>query len=154
MAEQNPRFFVAVHVGAGYHAPSNEKSLRSAMKCACLAAASILRKVFFQSPPFFIVYPMFNCRESCGNLIEFKLRSLHGKWKFILNCLVEVFVFFSYIFSVTNLHCFCLDWEKTEERDRKEANCYFSLSLFFIGNDKFINKPLTKGQHPCRQDAY
>ncbi|CAN4096644.1 unnamed protein product [Withania somnifera] len=39
-----PTFFVAVHVGAGYHAPSNEKSLRSAMKRACLAAASILRK--------------------------------------------------------------------------------------------------------------
>ncbi|KAF5733023.1 putative threonine aspartase [Tripterygium wilfordii] len=39
-----PRFFVAVHVGAGYHAPSNEKSLRSAMKRACLAAASILGK--------------------------------------------------------------------------------------------------------------
>ncbi|VFQ74761.1 unnamed protein product [Cuscuta campestris] len=37
-------FFVAVHVGAGYHAPSNEKALRSAMKRACLAAASILRK--------------------------------------------------------------------------------------------------------------
>lgn len=42
--DQNPRFFVAVHVGAGYHAPSNEKALRSAMKRACLAAASILRK--------------------------------------------------------------------------------------------------------------
>ncbi|KAI5564519.1 hypothetical protein BDE02_14G065100 [Populus trichocarpa] len=42
--DQNPRFFVAVHVGAGYHAPSNEKVLRSAMKRACLAAASILRK--------------------------------------------------------------------------------------------------------------
>ncbi|XWS32214.1 hypothetical protein CRYUN_Cryun23aG0141100 [Craigia yunnanensis] len=41
---QMPRFFVAVHVGAGYHAPSNEKALRSAMKRACLAAASILRK--------------------------------------------------------------------------------------------------------------
>lgn len=41
---QNPRFFVAVHVGAGYHAPSNEKALRSAMKRACVAAASILRK--------------------------------------------------------------------------------------------------------------
>lgn len=38
------RFFVAVHVGAGFHAPSNEKALRSAMKRACLAAASILRK--------------------------------------------------------------------------------------------------------------
>ncbi|KAE8699742.1 putative threonine aspartase [Hibiscus syriacus] len=37
-------FFVAVHVGAGYHAPSNEKALRSAMKRACLAAASVLRK--------------------------------------------------------------------------------------------------------------
>ncbi|CAL5357314.1 unnamed protein product [Camellia sinensis] len=42
--DQNPRFFVAVHVGAGFHAPSNEKALRSAMKRACLAAASVLRK--------------------------------------------------------------------------------------------------------------
>ncbi|KAL4621862.1 hypothetical protein ACB092_06G259100 [Castanea dentata] len=42
--DESPRFFVAVHVGAGYHAPSNEKSLRSAMKRACLAASSILRK--------------------------------------------------------------------------------------------------------------
>ncbi|KAK1425219.1 hypothetical protein QVD17_20566 [Tagetes erecta] len=37
------RFFVAVHVGAGYHSPINEKALRSAMKTACIAAASILR---------------------------------------------------------------------------------------------------------------
>ncbi|XP_052192861.1 putative threonine aspartase isoform X5 [Diospyros lotus] len=48
MAEEtgdpNPRFFVALHVGAGFHAPSNEKALRSAMKRACLAAASVLRK--------------------------------------------------------------------------------------------------------------
>lgn len=44
MVEQKPRFFVAVHVGAGYHSPSNEKALRSAMKRACLAAASVLRK--------------------------------------------------------------------------------------------------------------
>ncbi|CAA3001348.1 threonine aspartase isoform X1 [Olea europaea subsp. europaea] len=42
--DQNPRFFVAVHVGAGYHSPSNEKALRNVMKRACLAAASILRK--------------------------------------------------------------------------------------------------------------
>ncbi|XP_042500322.1 putative threonine aspartase isoform X1 [Macadamia integrifolia] len=41
---QNPRFFVAVHVGAGFHAPSNEKALRGAMKRACCAAASVLRK--------------------------------------------------------------------------------------------------------------
>ncbi|KAM0048287.1 putative hydrolase [Helianthus debilis subsp. tardiflorus] len=39
----NHRFFVAVHVGAGYHSPVNEKALRSAMKTACIAAASILR---------------------------------------------------------------------------------------------------------------
>ncbi|KAG5606977.1 hypothetical protein H5410_028469 [Solanum commersonii] len=39
-----PTFFVAVHVGAGYHSPSNERVLRSAMKRACLAAASVLRK--------------------------------------------------------------------------------------------------------------
>ncbi|KAI3444581.1 hypothetical protein Pfo_001246 [Paulownia fortunei] len=42
--DQNPRFFIAVHVGAGFHAPSNEKALRSAMKRACLAAASVLSK--------------------------------------------------------------------------------------------------------------
>ncbi|KAJ4961846.1 hypothetical protein NE237_021756 [Protea cynaroides] len=42
--DQNPRFFVAVHVGAGFHAPSNEKALRRAIKRACLAAASVLRK--------------------------------------------------------------------------------------------------------------
>lgn len=45
--DETPRFFVAVHVGAGYHSPSNEKSLRSAMKRACLAAASLLRQVSF-----------------------------------------------------------------------------------------------------------
>ncbi|XP_059436542.1 (+)-neomenthol dehydrogenase-like [Corylus avellana] len=42
--DQSPRFFVVVHVGTAYHAPSNEKSLRSAMKRACLAAALVLRK--------------------------------------------------------------------------------------------------------------
>ncbi|KAL5859764.1 hypothetical protein ACOSQ4_001060 [Xanthoceras sorbifolium] len=42
--DEKPRFFVAVHVGAGYHAPSNEKALRSAMKRACLAASSVLAK--------------------------------------------------------------------------------------------------------------
>ncbi|CAL5380895.1 unnamed protein product [Camellia sinensis] len=40
--DQSPRFFVAVHVGA--RVPPNEKALRSAMKRACLAAASVLRK--------------------------------------------------------------------------------------------------------------
>ncbi|KAL6128760.1 hypothetical protein ACLB2K_072115 [Fragaria x ananassa] len=44
LEDENDRFFVAVHVGAGYHAPSNEKALRSAMKRACLAAASLLRQ--------------------------------------------------------------------------------------------------------------
>ncbi|KAK1314458.1 putative threonine aspartase [Acorus calamus] len=45
-ANPNPnlRFFVAVHVGAGFHAPSNEKSFRQTMKRACLAAASVLRQ--------------------------------------------------------------------------------------------------------------
>ncbi|CAL5331077.1 unnamed protein product [Camellia sinensis] len=42
---QNPRFFVAVHVGVGFHMQPNEKALRSAMKRACLAAASVLRKI-------------------------------------------------------------------------------------------------------------
>jgi len=38
-------FFVAVHVGAGYHSPSNEKALRSVMNRACQAAASVLSSV-------------------------------------------------------------------------------------------------------------
>ncbi|KAF1889779.1 hypothetical protein Lal_00025108 [Lupinus albus] len=42
MALEGKRFFVAVHVGAGYHSPSNDKPLRSAMNRACLAAASLL----------------------------------------------------------------------------------------------------------------
>ncbi|CAH2041027.1 unnamed protein product [Thlaspi arvense] len=51
--DRNPSFFVAVHVGAGFHSPSNEKSLRSAMKRACLAAASVLRVVFsLESPSY------------------------------------------------------------------------------------------------------
>ncbi|KAH7691815.1 Peptidase T2 asparaginase 2 protein [Dioscorea alata] len=40
----NPRFFIAVHVGAGFHAPSNEKAFKRVMRRACLAAASILRQ--------------------------------------------------------------------------------------------------------------
>ncbi|MED6147920.1 hypothetical protein PIB30_048360 [Stylosanthes scabra] len=39
---ERKRFFVAVHVGAGYHSPSNDKPLRSAMNRACLAAAQLL----------------------------------------------------------------------------------------------------------------
>ena len=39
------RFFVAVHVGAGFHAPANEKVYHRAMKRACLAAAAVLREV-------------------------------------------------------------------------------------------------------------
>ncbi|XP_042448684.1 putative threonine aspartase [Zingiber officinale] len=37
------RFFVAVHVGAGFHSPTNEKAYRRVMKRACLAAAVVLR---------------------------------------------------------------------------------------------------------------
>jgi len=51
VADETSTFFVAVHVGAGYHAPSNEKALRSAMKRACLAADSVLRKVPLLPPP-------------------------------------------------------------------------------------------------------
>ena len=47
------RFFVAVHVGAGYHAPSNDKPLRSAMKRACLAAAQLLSTVAYMPFTFF-----------------------------------------------------------------------------------------------------
>ncbi|CAN6236702.1 unnamed protein product [Urochloa humidicola] len=38
------RFFMALHVGAGFHAPANEKAYRRAMKRACLAAAAVLRE--------------------------------------------------------------------------------------------------------------
>ncbi|KAK8957499.1 putative threonine aspartase [Platanthera zijinensis] len=41
---ENARFFVSVHVGAGFHSPTNEKAFRRAMKKACLSAASVLRK--------------------------------------------------------------------------------------------------------------
>ncbi|KAF8107101.1 hypothetical protein N665_0126s0019 [Sinapis alba] len=43
-AGKSRRFFVAVHVGAGYHATANEKALRSVIKRACLAASTILRQ--------------------------------------------------------------------------------------------------------------
>ncbi|KAF8045807.1 hypothetical protein N665_4385s0005 [Sinapis alba] len=43
-ADKSRRFFVAVHVGAGYHATANEKALRSVIKRACLAASTILRQ--------------------------------------------------------------------------------------------------------------
>ncbi|KAJ3693001.1 hypothetical protein LUZ60_012096 [Juncus effusus] len=42
-SKKKKRYFVAVHVGAGYHSPSNEKVFRLAMKRACLAAASLLQ---------------------------------------------------------------------------------------------------------------
>jgi len=42
---EGKRFFVAVHVGAGYHSPSNDKALRSVMNRACQAAASVLSSV-------------------------------------------------------------------------------------------------------------
>lgn len=42
-------YFVAVHVGAGYHASRNAKAYRRAMHRACLAAASILSKVHLPS---------------------------------------------------------------------------------------------------------
>lgn len=42
-SKDRKRFFVAVHVGAGYHSPSNHKPLRSAMNRACLAAATVLQ---------------------------------------------------------------------------------------------------------------
>ncbi|KAI5075047.1 hypothetical protein GOP47_0011008 [Adiantum capillus-veneris] len=35
-------FFVAVHVGAGYHSPANSLAYRKAMHHACLEAASVL----------------------------------------------------------------------------------------------------------------
>ncbi|KAJ1273526.1 hypothetical protein BS78_06G287700 [Paspalum vaginatum] len=38
------RFFVALHVGAGFHAPANDMAYRRAMKRACLAAAAVLRE--------------------------------------------------------------------------------------------------------------
>ncbi|GAB2271677.1 hypothetical protein Dimus_006507 [Dionaea muscipula] len=55
-SDEKPTFFVAVHVGAGYHAPSSEKALRSAMRRACLAAAALLTSVFLSSSLLHIFY--------------------------------------------------------------------------------------------------
>ena len=53
------RFFVALHVGAGFHAPANEKAYRRAMKRACLAAAAVLREVRSLNPnPFTLHSPV------------------------------------------------------------------------------------------------
>ena len=68
-ADQSHRFFVAVHVGAVYNSPSNEKALRSAMKRACLAASSLLSKVSFISPFFF-----WHFTSDFKALVENKLR--------------------------------------------------------------------------------
>ncbi len=47
-------YFIAVHVGAGYHAPQNSRAYRRVMRRACWAAAEILSQVwFFFSSPFF-----------------------------------------------------------------------------------------------------
>ena len=43
--EMRRSFFVAVHVGAGYHSPKNASAYRKAMHDACLAAASVLSQV-------------------------------------------------------------------------------------------------------------
>lgn len=60
----NRRFFVAVHVGAGFHAPANEKAYRRAMKRACLAAAAVLREVlYFTLSP---TYPPLASFSSCS----------------------------------------------------------------------------------------
>lgn len=42
-------FFVAVHVGAGYHSPSNAKAYCRAMRRACAAAAAVLSQVRYFS---------------------------------------------------------------------------------------------------------
>ncbi len=38
-------YFIAVHVGAGYHAPQNSRAYRGVMRRACWAAAEILSQV-------------------------------------------------------------------------------------------------------------
>ena len=46
----NPTYFIAVHVGAGYHSPLRSQNYMTAMKDACNAAASILGKSFYKFP--------------------------------------------------------------------------------------------------------
>lgn len=68
--EGNPnRFFVAVHVGAGFHSPANEKAYRGAMKRACHAAAAVLRKVVFD-----------RSHGVCSLFLGFASFSLLGSW--------------------------------------------------------------------------
>jgi len=59
------RFFVALHVGAGFHAPANEKAYRRAMKRACLAAAAVLREVRSSSSYPFMTHSL----PPVGNLV-------------------------------------------------------------------------------------
>ncbi len=50
-------YFIAVHVGAGYHAPQNSKAYRRVMRRACWAAAEILSQVWSPPhPPFLIEF--------------------------------------------------------------------------------------------------
>jgi hypothetical protein len=48
-------YFIAVHVGAGYHAPQNSRAYRRVMRRACWAAAEILSQVWFFFPPLFLI---------------------------------------------------------------------------------------------------
>ncbi|KAF7844641.1 putative threonine aspartase isoform X1 [Senna tora] len=81
-AESSRRFFMEVHVGAGYHSPSNEKSLRSAMNGAYLAAASVLTKVlillFFFSLMFFH-HCLISRDDECSGKKEIRTTSHHRR---------------------------------------------------------------------------
>ncbi|RZS05710.1 hypothetical protein BHM03_00036247 [Ensete ventricosum] len=73
--EGNPnRFFVAVHVGAGFHSPANEKAYRGAMKRACHAAAAVLRKVVFDRShgvcPLFLGFGDGGCLDAVSAAIQ------------------------------------------------------------------------------------
>ncbi|KAG6470271.1 hypothetical protein ZIOFF_071336 [Zingiber officinale] len=59
--EDTNRFFVAVHVGAGFHSPTNEKAYRRVMKRACLAAAVVLRTMLYGSAHYNPDGPVTGC---------------------------------------------------------------------------------------------
>jgi taspase (threonine aspartase 1) len=61
-------FFIAVHVGAGYHSPLRSQSYMTAMKDACNAAATILSK--FTLNFFHSLSPILTSLEKNGSALD------------------------------------------------------------------------------------
>lgn len=117
--DQSHRFFVAVHVGAGYHAPSNEKALRSAMKRACLAASTVLHKVTLSLS---LIHTQTDANVSF--LVPFKFNPLEENYK-ISNSKCTNFMYL--LFEMLLNMCTFVSSLKYRKRGTKE-HCEFGLN--------------------------